>query len=277
MPSKSQTKNKSSTKSTTVNETSPAVETAQHETVTPAVETVLAPSVVAVSETATPSLKGGKGKSKGKATTQVAATQVAATQVAAPVEVAAPTEVATSKGKNSKKSADSKKSAGVTNVVEVAAATTATVETTPKKTKGTKKAAKKQESETATEVTETATAVEGEVNSNGKQIRSFKVQLPGAENYEGRFTGLTPYQAANKALSKYYRENKQPKKQIVFSIRESTRGSKRSTYTYNGRREKLKVPVEYSIKDGRTIVKNFKNRLVKVKKADLGAPMTIEA
>lgn len=277
MPSKSQTKNKSSTKSTTVNETSPAVETAQHETVTPAVETVLAPSevVVAVSETVTPSLKGGKGKSKGKATTQVATPA----QVAAPVEVAAPTEVATSKGKNSKKSADSKKSAGVTNVVEVAAATTATVETTPKKTKGTKKAAKKQESETATEVTETATAtaVEGEVNSNGKQIRSFKVQLPGAENYEGRFTGLTPYQAANKALSKYYRENKQPKKQIVFSIRESTRGSKRSTYTYNGRREKLKVPVEYSIKDGRTIVKNFKNRLVKVKKADLGAPMTIEA
>jgi len=275
MPSKSQTKNKSSTKSTTVNETSPAVETAQHETVTPAVETVLAPSEVVVAETATPSLKGGKGKSKGKATTQVATPA----QVAAPVEVAAPTEVATSKGKNSKKSADSKKSAGVTNVVEVAAATTATVETTPKKTKGTKKAAKKQESETATEetATATATAVEGEVNSNGKQIRSFKVQLPGAENYEGRFTGLTPYQAANKALSKYYRENKQPKKQIVFSIRESTRGSKRSTYTYNGRREKLKVPVEYSIKDGRTIVKNFKNRLVKVKKADLGAPMTIEA
>ena len=29
---------------------------------------------------------------------------------------------------------------------------------------------------------------------------------PGTETFEGRFTGLTPYQAANKALSKYYRE-----------------------------------------------------------------------
>jgi hypothetical protein len=117
------------------------------------------------------------------------------------------------------------------------------------------------------EKTETESG-ETEVNSAGKTVRSFKVRLPGNENFEGRFTGLTPYQAANKALSKYYRETEQPKKEIMFSIRESTRGSKRSTYTYNGQREKLKVPVEYSIKDGRTIVKNFKNRLVKVKKAD---------
>ena len=93
--------------------------------------------------------------------------------------------------------------------------------------------------------------------------------LPGNEAYEGRFTGLTPYQAANKALSKYYRETNKPKKQIRFSIRESTRGSKRNVYTYNGRRDKLTTPVEYSIKDGRTIVKKFKNRLIKVKKSEL--------
>ena len=32
----------------------------------------------------------------------------------------------------------------------------------------------------------------------------------------GRFTGLTPYQAANKALSKYFRETKKPKSEIQF-------------------------------------------------------------
>ena len=104
-------------------------------------------------------------------------------------------------------------------------------------------------------------------------VRSFKVQLPGAESFVGRFTGLTPYQAANKALSKYYRETKKPKNEITFSIRESTRGSKRSTYTYNGARHKLDVPVEYTISNAkgedRTIVKKFKNKLTKVKKSDL--------
>ena len=107
-----------------------------------------------------------------------------------------------------------------------------------------------------------------------KKVRSFKVKLPSSENYEGRFTGLTPYQAANKAISKYYREQEQKKKKgkITFSIKESTRGSKRLVYHYNGHREKLKVPVEYAIKSGdetRVITKNFKNKLTKIKKAEL--------
>ena len=107
-----------------------------------------------------------------------------------------------------------------------------------------------------------------------KQQRSFKVKLPNSEVYEGRFTGLTPYQAANKALSKYYRETKKAKSEIMFSIKESTRGSKRLVYHYNGHREKLKVPVEYVIKSGnesRVITKNFKNRLTKIKKNELSA------
>ena len=112
-------------------------------------------------------------------------------------------------------------------------------------------------------------------SDSDKAVRSFKVMLPGTENFVGRFTGLTPYQAANKALSKYYRETKKPKQDIQFSIRESTRGSKRSTYTYNGARVKLDEPVKYTIsnKDGedREIVKKFKNRLTKVKKSELAA------
>tara|TARA_B100000768_G_scaffold179318_1_gene196764 strand:- start:233 stop:781 length:549 start_codon:yes stop_codon:yes gene_type:complete len=107
-----------------------------------------------------------------------------------------------------------------------------------------------------------------------KSQRSFKVRLPGSETFEGRFTGLTPYQAANKALSSYYRANPKSKVSLItFTIKESTRGSKRNEYNYNGKREKLSTPVEYTIKgaDGtpRTITKAFKNRLTKIKKAEL--------
>nr|QFG74667.1 MAG: hypothetical protein [Megaviridae environmental sample] len=123
--------------------------------------------------------------------------------------------------------------------------------------------------QTTVQNTESDSSKQAKQTGAGKKIRSFKVLLPNSENYEGRFTGLTPYQAANKALSKYYRENKNPKSEIRFSIKESTRGSKRSTYTYNGKREKLKIPVQYSIDNGKTIVKNFKNRLTKIKKAEL--------
>ena len=64
------------------------------------------------------------------------------------------------------------------------------------------------------------------ISSNEKLIRSFKVLLPEKDEYEGRFTGLTPYQAANKALSKYFRENKNVENianTITFQICESTR------------------------------------------------------
>lgn len=105
--------------------------------------------------------------------------------------------------------------------------------------------------------------------STDRRIRSFKVKLPEKEDFEGRFTGLTPYQAANKALSKYFRETENPKKEITFIICESTRKSKKSLYTYIGRRYQLDVPVKYTIQDGREIVKNFKNSLKKVKKVDL--------
>ena len=99
-----------------------------------------------------------------------------------------------------------------------------------------------------------------------KQQRSFKVKLPNSEVYEGRFTGLTPYQAANKALSKYFRENKAVKSKISFTIKESTRSSKRNEYTYTGKRVKPETPIEYSIGEGKLITKRYKNKLTKVKK-----------
>ena len=118
---------------------------------------------------------------------------------------------------------------------------------------------------------ETSPKVTDNVEEDGdekKQIRSFKVRLPGSESFEGRFTGLTPYQAANKALSKYYRESNELQKEVTFSICESTRKSRKTTYTYIGGRHELSVPVTYTIADGRLITKRYKNVLKKVKKMD---------
>jgi hypothetical protein len=129
---------------------------------------------------------------------------------------------------------------------------------------------KKPENDAAPSAPE-ASVLATDVDSNEKHIRSFKVRLPGSETFEGRFTGLTPYQAANKALSKYFREGERTDNDVTFSICESTRKSKKSVYTYVGKRHKLDVPVKYSIQDGREIVKNFKNTLKKVKKSDNGS------
>ena len=107
-----------------------------------------------------------------------------------------------------------------------------------------------------------------EESDDKKHIRSFKVRLPGSEAFEGRFTGLTPYQAANKALSKYYRESNEHQKEVTFSISESTRNSRKSIYTYVGGRHELSVPVTYTIADGRLITKKYKNVLKKIKKTD---------
>ena len=142
------------------------------------------------------------------------------------------------------------------------------------KTTKTTKVNKDNETTTKEAKSELESTVEGETDIE-KYVRSFKVLLPGNQEFIGRYTGLTPYQAANKALSKFFRENKTIKttnNEITFSIRESTRGSKRSTYTYNGTREKLENPVKYSINglDGnaREIVKEYKNKLTKVKKSE---------
>jgi hypothetical protein len=82
---------------------------------------------------------------------------------------------------------------------------------------------------------------------------------------------LTPYQAANKALSKYFRENKDVESianTITFQICESTRKSNKHEYKYTGSRVKLEVPVSYTLTDGKVISKHFKNILKKVKKTE---------
>jgi hypothetical protein len=134
-----------------------------------------------------------------------------------------------------------------------------------------------------TEVNTEVAPTETETPTTARRRRTFKVMLPNSETFEGRFIGISPYQAANKALSKYYKETKKPAKQIRFQLRESTRGRTRRNvvHTYDGSRQKLKTPIEYTIKstDGeeKVITKNYKNHLVKVKKAELAATETATA
>lgn len=258
MPSKSQTKSKQSKDSS---ETS-VLQAAPVEVAAPV---VVAPVVAAVE----PVVQTGGANTKKAKTAKLSKTDLASASASASASAAAAAPVVVvpalvelpvvevvaqagggKKQKTSRKKS-SQKSSKLAQVEDVKAPKAPKTPKTPKASKG-------KSTDSEENVIET--------NRAGKVVRSFKVMLPGVETYEGRFTGLTPYQAANKALSKYFRETEQPKKQISFTIRESTRGSKRSTYTYNGKREKLSVPVEYAIKDGRTIIKNFKNRLVKVKK-----------
>ena len=136
------------------------------------------------------------------------------------------------------------------------------------KPKSKAKTKKTEDTTSEAKVDSTEPVVASADQSEEKHIRSFKVLLPGQETYEGRFTGLTPYQAANKALSKYFREGERSDTAVTFSICESTRKSKKSVYTYVGQRHKLEAPVRYTIQDGREIVKNFKNTLKKVKKSE---------
>ena len=249
---------------------------------------VVAP-VVAAPVVAAPVVAAPAKKSKGKQAAAVVAAPVVATPVAAKEPKAKATKKAAADvpvtpavvaqeggakktAKAAKKATPAAKTAKTAKAAKIAKAPK---EAKPKTAKAQK--AKKTATETADENSE---ELEG-----GK--RSFKAMLPGSEKFEGRYTGLTPYQAANKALSKYYREAtdgttavEKSGSEITFSIRESTRGSKRAVYTYNGRREKLATPVEYTIKgkDGdRVVKKEFKNRLTKVKKAETTATEATES
>jgi hypothetical protein len=229
------------------------------ENTTPVVEA--APVVAAPVETA-PVQKGGAKKAAKKAEPQVVATPAVEAAPVVETVVAAPAAKA--------KRAPAKK----------AVAPAATPSTTPAATpavasaKGKKAAAKPKKAAVskAEKPVAAAPAAEGEEDTDGR-TRSFKVQLPNEQEFSGRFTGLTPYQAANKALSKFFRNNENTNltaDQVIFSIRESTRGSKRATYSYKGSRVKLETPITYTIKsaDGqeRVITKQYKNQLIKVKK-----------
>jgi len=215
-----------------------------------------------------------KSKASKKSSTKVAEPVAPVEQVAEPVEqVVQQAEAPAKKSKSRSRKVAEPVVEQAAPVEQVAAPAKA------RKTRAPKRKVVEQ-TETEVQVTEALTEVATETETvGGRRVRSFKVMLPESENYEGRFTGLTPYQAANKALSSYYKSCKKngttALSELEFSIRESTRSSAHKVYTYRGARVPLDTPVEYTIKqqDGteRVITKEYKNRLTKVKKAELAS------
>jgi hypothetical protein len=109
------------------------------------------------------------------------------------------------------------------------------------------------------------------MSEDKKKSRSFKVKL-GEDKAYGRYTGDSPYQAANKALSELIRKKKKDGDttagKINFTLIESTKGSKNKEHEYIGKRISLKKPITYQTKDGLDVTKKFKNELKKVKKGE---------
>jgi hypothetical protein len=100
--------------------------------------------------------------------------------------------------------------------------------------------------------------------------RSFKVKLDADTPAYGRFSGVSPYQAANKALSginkaKADTEGEDPTEEITFYLIESTLKSKKRVHQYRGKRIELDEPVVYTV-NGTEIIKYYKNALKKIKK-----------
>lgn len=106
-----------------------------------------------------------------------------------------------------------------------------------------------------------------------KKTRYFKCMYN--DKVFGRYSGIKPKQAANKALTTIIKDNGGNEKCIdkVFNFKmvECTRGSKRKISAYEGKRVKLDKPLEITIKSGgneKKIVYKFNNKLHKVKIAD---------
>jgi hypothetical protein len=103
-----------------------------------------------------------------------------------------------------------------------------------------------------------------------KKYRTFKVKVDDNDIPYGRYNGVFPLQAANKALSEIIKNKKKNNDfdlkggDINFSLIECTKGSNKKTYQYSGNRIKLENPVEYVV-NGNTITKNYKNIIRKIK------------
>jgi len=113
-------------------------------------------------------------------------------------------------------------------------------------------------------------------NNIDSKTRYWKVKCDdgteGCEKPHGRYSGASPYQAGNKALTEIIRrKNKaglENTSKINFSMIESTRGSNKREHFYEGERIKLQEPIKYSA-GGQDLVKSYKNVLKKITKIEL--------
>jgi len=91
--------------------------------------------------------------------------------------------------------------------------------------------------------------------------RTFEVESSDINVKGGTYKSMTPDAAARKAGSRLFKKaestSKSSKKEIVFTIKEKTRGSEKKTFKYSAKRVKLAKPTILKIK-GKEIVYRYK-------------------
>jgi len=250
------------------------------------VKQAVQPKVEAVVETKE-TQKGGKKSTKQAEPVKVAEPKVEpvvetkqaqkggkkAAKQAEPVQVAEPKVEPVVETKQAQKGG--KKATKQTEPVKVAEPKVEPVVETKQAQKGGKKAAKQAEPvKVAEPKVEVEAEEEGEEQVGGK-LRYFKLFYN--DEFQGRYCGRKPKQAANKAFSSIVKDMKKNGNQkggvnvdINFSIRECTRNSKHKEYNYVGVRQELKDPVEVKInnEDGsvKKITYSFHNKISKAPK-----------
>uniref|UniRef100_A0A6C0CAW7 Chromosomal protein MC1 domain-containing protein n=1 Tax=viral metagenome TaxID=1070528 RepID=A0A6C0CAW7_9ZZZZ len=117
----------------------------------------------------------------------------------------------------------------------------------------------------------------GKVSKSGDKVRYFKRIDAKNLTSHGRYTGVTPKQAASKGFTKMVQEYKKKGRAVPPSLtiflRESTRGSTGKVYGYTAERLKLDSPQELEIVDKvsgdtKKITYEYRN---KIRKGDIPA------
>lgn len=137
-----------------------------------------------------------------------------------------------------------------------------------------KKVAPAKKEEQVEKVVVETTTVQPPQQGGGKKKRTFKIKLNDNE-FCSRITGHTPKQAASKALTLIVNQKKKAggavKGKVIFTIKETTRGSKGKEYVYQGEKVKLKTPTTYKIRspsgETKEIVNRFRNVIEKYQEA----------
>ena len=107
------------------------------------------------------------------------------------------------------------------------------------------------------------------VSINGKTVDGGRYELP-LKTKSGKPQTRGPRDKASSAFSEICQKNKEKGEcSYKFAIQETTRGSNKKVYHYQGKRVKLAKPVVLKLKDKKTkevreVVKKFKNIITSI-------------
>jgi hypothetical protein len=107
------------------------------------------------------------------------------------------------------------------------------------------------------------------VSVNGKEVDGGRYELP-SKTKSGKAQTRGPKDKASFAFSEICKKNnKKGECSYKFAIQETTRGSNKKVYHYEGKRVKLTKPIVLELKDKKTgkvknVVKKYKNIIVAI-------------